>query len=129
MKPITENQIELYAIEELGRLGYQYIHGLASAPDAEQSERESFGQILLIDRLRKQVAIINPDIPETAREQAVQKAVRLYSPDLLTNNEEFHSFLIEKIKIPYMQDGFERSYEVALIDFEHITNNEFLIVN
>ena len=129
MKPITENQIELYAIEELGRRGYQYIHGLAIAPGAEASERESFGQILLIDRLRKQVAIINPDIPETAREQAVQKAVRLYAPDLLTNNEEFHSFLIEKIKIPYIQDGFERSYEVALIDFENITNNEFLVVN
>lgn len=47
----------------------------------------------------------------------------------MTNNEEFHQFLIEKIKIPYQQDGYQRSHEVALIDFENIENNEFLTVN
>src|SRR5687768_16256757 len=115
MKPITESEIETLAIEELERLGYQYIHGLSIAPGAKQTERENFEQITLTERLRKQVAIINPGIPEGAREQAVQKAARHYSPDLLANNEAFHAFLIEKIKIPYTQDGFERSYEVALI--------------
>lgn len=44
-------------------------------------------------------------------------------------NEEFHSYLIEKVKVPYTEDGFERSHEVALIDFENIDNNEFLAVN
>ena len=37
--------------------------------------------------------------------------------------------LLEKVKIPYQQDGFERSYEVALVDFENPLNNEFLCVN
>jgi type I restriction enzyme R subunit len=129
MPKITESQIELFAIEELGRLGYQYIHGLAIAPGAEHSERESFEQIVLIERLRKQLALLNPDIPESAREQAAQRTVRLYSPDALKNNEDLHTFLIEKMRVPYSRDGFERSYEVALIDFENIANNEFLVVN
>ena len=47
----------------------------------------------------------------------------------MTGNEEFHSFLVEKIRIPYQKDGYQRSHEVALIDFENIDNNEFLIVN
>lgn len=129
MKPITESHIETFAIEQLQSLGWEYVHGLAIAPTAEFAERESCEQIILIERLRKQVASINADIPESAREQAVQKTVQLYSPDLLMNNEDLHTFLIEKIRIPYTQAGFERSYEVALIDFENISNNEFLVVN
>nr|MDQ3013777.1 type I restriction endonuclease subunit R [Acidobacteriota bacterium] len=129
MKPITESHIETFAINTLEALGWEYVHGLAIAPSAELAERESFEQIILTERLRKHVAIINPDIPAAAREQAVQKTLRLYSPDLLKNNEDFHAFLIEKIKTPYTQDGYERSHEVALIDFEHPANNEFLVVN
>ncbi len=122
MKPINENHIEQYAIEELQALGYDYVYG-------PEIEREDFGQVVLVERLRRQVAVINPDIPEEAREQAIQKVLRIFSPDLLANNETFHEFLIEKVRIPYQKDGFERSHEVALIDFENPANNEFLVVN
>jgi type I restriction enzyme, R subunit len=129
MKPITESDIETFAIETLEALGWDYVYGLKIAPGAEASERESFEQVILTGRLRKQLALINPSIPEAAREQAIQKVLRLYSPDLISNNEEFHQFIVEKIKIPYQQDGYQRSHEVALIDFDNIENNEFLIVN
>lgn len=129
MKPITEDNIEYFAIEILQSMGWEYIHGLAIAPGAEQAERESFEQIILTQRLRKSVAILNPNIPHEAQEQAIQKVLRIYSPDLLFNNESFHKELVEKVKIPYQKDGFERSYEVALIDFENPLNNEFLVVN
>ena len=129
MKKITESHIESFSIELLQSLGWQYIHGLAIAPGAEQSERESFEQVVLIDRLRKSLSIINPLIPKEAQEQAIQNVLRIYSPELLHNNEEFHKLLIEKVKIPYQQDGYERSHEVALIDFENLENNQFLVVN
>ncbi|MHB8339080.1 MAG: type I restriction endonuclease, partial [Ignavibacteriaceae bacterium] len=64
MKPITEDKIESFAIEQLQSLGWDYIHGLAIAPGAEQSERESFEQVVLINRLRKSLSIINPHIPK-----------------------------------------------------------------
>ena len=129
MNKLTENNIETFAIEVLKTLGWEYVHGLSIAPGAEDAERESFEQIILTQRLRKAVARLNPDIPADAQEQAVQKVLRIYSPDVLHNNETFHQFLIEKVKIPYQQDGYERSYEVALIDFAHPSNNEFLVVN
>ncbi|NDP22607.1 MAG: type I restriction endonuclease subunit R [Paludibacter sp.] len=129
MKPITEDKIETFAIEVLQSIGWEYIHGLAIAPGAEQAERENFEQIILIDRLRKSVAVLNPNIPQDAQEQAIQKVVRIYSPELLHNNESFHQLLVEKVKIPYQQNGFERSYEVALVDFENPMNNTFLCVN
>ena len=129
MKPIIEDHIESFAIEQLQSLGWDYIHGLAIAPGAEKSERESFEQVVLIDRLRKSLSIINAHIPKEAVEQAIQKILRIYSPELLHNNEEFHKILIEKAKVPYQQDGYERSHEVALIDFENLENNQFLVVN
>ncbi|OGU90658.1 MAG: hypothetical protein A2492_09405 [Ignavibacteria bacterium RIFOXYC12_FULL_35_11] len=129
MEPITEDKIEYLAIEELQLLGWEYIHGLAIAPEAEKAERQSFEQIILTERLRKSVSIINPHIPKAAQEQAIQKILRIYSTDLLHNNETFHQHLAEKVKIPYQQDGYERSHEVALIDFENVENNQFLAVN
>jgi type I restriction enzyme R subunit len=129
MKPITEDKIETFAIEVLQSMGWEYVHGLAIAPGAEQAERENFEQIILVNRLRKSVSVLNPTIPHDAQEQAIQKVLRIYTPELLHNNETFHQLLVEKVKISYQQDGFERSYEVALMDFENPLNNEFLCVN
>ncbi len=129
MKPISEDKIEYLAIEQLQSIGWEYIHGSLISPEGEKPERENYEQIVLTDRLRKAVSVINPHIPKEAQEQAIQKILRIYSPDLLHNNETFHQLLVEKVKIPYQQDGYERSYEVALIDFENIENNHFLVVN
>lgn len=129
MKPITENHIEAFAIEHLQSFGWQYLYGLAIAPGAEAQERNDFEQIILTGRLAKAIAKLNPSIPADAHQQAVQKVLRIYSPDLLHNNETFHEQLVEKVRIPYQQDGYERSHEVALIDFDNWQNNEFLIVN
>jgi type I restriction enzyme R subunit len=129
MKPITESHIETFALELLQSLGWDYTHGGLIAPGSEQSERESFEQVILADRLRKAVAVINPEVPAGAQERAVQTVLRIYSPDLLHNNETFHQYLVEKIKVPYQQDGYERSHEVALVDFDNPENNEFLAIN
>lgn len=80
MKPITEDKIETFAIEVLQAMGWEYMHGLAIAPGAEQAERDSFEQIVLVNRLRKSVRILNPGIPQDAQEQAIQKVLPIYSP-------------------------------------------------
>ena len=129
MKPITENIIEESAIEILQSQGWEYANGKELSPEGLFCERDSYSDIILINRLRAAIAKINPHIPADAQEAAIQKVLRIYSPVLLHNNEEFHKMLVEKVKIPYQQNGYERSHEVALIDFENIDNNQFLIVN
>lgn len=84
MKSILENNIESFAIGVFQTMDWEYVYGLAIAPEAEQSERESFEQVVLITRLRKVVARLNPAIPENAREQAIQKILRIYSPIFCT---------------------------------------------
>ncbi|HMU08702.1 MAG TPA: type I restriction endonuclease subunit R [Ferruginibacter sp.] len=129
MKPITENIIEQSAIELLQSQGWDYANGKELSPEGLFCERENYQQIILTNRLRTAIAKINPHIPADAQEAAVQKVLRIYSPVLLHNNEEFHKLLVEKVKIPYQQNGYERSHEVALIDFENTGNNQFLVVN
>ena len=129
MKPITENTIERMAIEILQSQGWKYANGKEISPEGLFCERESFSEVVLLRRLRDALARLNATIPVEARETAVQKVLRINSPDVLHNNEEFHRLLVERVKVPYQQEGYERSHEVGLIDFEHPENNEFLVVN
>ncbi|MEI6766970.1 MAG: type I restriction endonuclease subunit R [Bacteroidota bacterium] len=129
MKPITENIIEASAIEILQSQGWEYANGKELSPEGLFCERENYQQILLTNRLRSAIEKINPHIPAEAQEAAVQIVLRIFSPVLLHNNEAFHKLLVEKVKVPYQQNGYERSHEVALIDFENTANNQFLIVN
>lgn len=129
MSIITENDIELYTIEELEKQGFRYVYGPSIAPDGEVPERQAYHDILLVGRLRAAIQKLNPHIPADAQEQALNIVQRIASPDLLNNNETFHKLLIEKVKVPYQQEGYERSHEVALIDFENPLDNEFLVIN
>ncbi len=129
MKSITENIIEESTIEILQSQGWNYANGKEISPEGLFCERESFEQIILIVRLRQALRKINSNLPDDALDAAIQKILRISSPELLHNNEEFHRLLVEKVKIPYQENGFERSYEVALIDFGDSRNNQFLVVN
>ena len=100
MKPITENTIEQSAIEILLSQGWKYAHGKDISPEGRHCERDSFEQVVLTQRLRKAIAVINPHIPADALDAAIQKILRISSTEMLHNNEEFHKFMVEKDKIP-----------------------------
>jgi type I restriction enzyme R subunit len=119
MKPITENQIESLAIETLQNIGWVYIHGLAIAKGAEESEREKFEQIILIGRLRKAVSILNPGIPIDTQTEAIKEILRIASPELIANNETFNRLLTEGIPFTKRVDGDDHCDRVWFIDFEH----------
>jgi len=129
MTKITENDIELYAIEELEELGYTYQHGPDIAPDGDHPERESYEDVVLKHRVRDAIRKLNPSIPHHAQEDAFKQILRLSSPELLTNNETFHKLLTEGINVTYQHQGHPRGDLVWLIDFQKPENNEFLVVN
>jgi len=75
LKKITENDIELYAIEELESLGYTYSYGPEIAPDSDHSQRTCYDQVVLTNHLKDAIATLNPDIPTTAQEDAVKQVM------------------------------------------------------
>jgi len=129
MLTIYESDIEQFAIELLQNLGYQYLYGPDIAPDSNRPERQSFEDVLLLERLQKAINRINPTIPQDSREDAIKQIQRLNSPEVIANNEAFHRMLTEGIKVSYQKDGNERGDLVWLIDFKNPENNDFLVVN
>ncbi|MEY2792051.1 MAG: hypothetical protein RJA76_43 [Bacteroidota bacterium] len=129
MTRLFEDDIEQLAIEELQALGYHYLYGPDIAPDGEFPERESYGDILLNNRLKAAISNLNPTIPLDAQLDAFNQIQRINSPDMLTNNEHFHTLLTDGINVVYQKDGEQRGDKVWLVDFNEPNNNEFLVVN
>jgi type I restriction enzyme R subunit len=126
---LNENAIEVLAIERLQAIGYEHIYGGDIAPDGSNPERQSFADILLLERLRKTIERINPTITLSALDEAIKTIQRISSPQLLANNETFHRLLTEGVNVSYQKDGNQRGDLVWLIDFINPENNEFIVVN
>jgi len=129
MNRITENTIEDFAIKLLENLGYDYIYAPSIAHDGENPERSSYEEILLANRVAEAIRRINPTVPPEAQKEALKEIQRLNSPELLTNNEGFHSLLTEGIKVSYQKDGQQRGDLVWLVDFNTPENNDFIVAN
>lgn len=129
MHKLTESDIESLAIERLQSLGFSYIYGPEIAPDSASPERDSFAEVLLLNRLRHAVARINPTLPAAALDEAIKTVQRISSPELLANNEAFHRLLTEGVNVSYQKDDNTRGDLVWLVDFANPDNNEFLVVN
>lgn len=129
MTKITENKIELFAIELLEKLGYEYIYAPNICPDSDTPMRESYADVILKDKLQNALIAINPTLGYDLIEYAVKQCQRLRSTELLTDNETFHKMLIEGITVEVQRDGVTRGEIVKLIDFDDIGRNYFVVSN
>ena len=64
---LNESHVENAALEWFGELGYAVGHGPQLAPGEPAAERDSFGEVVLVGRLREAIRRLNPSIPEEAR--------------------------------------------------------------
>jgi len=129
MKTLTEDQIEQYQLQLLKSLEYNYANGYDIQPEGSHQERESFGEVVLKERLQQAICKLNPDIPSDSQQEAFREILNINKGDLLNNNEQFYKFLIEGVTIEFQQDGETRGKPVNLIDWKNPENNEFLAVN
>lgn len=125
---MTEDKIELQALEILASLGYEVLHGPEIGPDGS-NERE-FADAALNQRLEKTIERLNPDIPIASRDEALRKVLRSTSPNQLFDNRQFHNLLLNGVEVEYRNyDGDIRTEIVRLFDFEKSQNNEYVAVN
>jgi type I restriction enzyme R subunit len=129
MQKITESAVEAFAIELLERQGYRSSYGPDLAPDGDTPARESFEDLLLVDRLKTAVARINHTVPAEARDDAIKQLMRLSSPELVAGNEVFHRMLTEGISVSYQKDGQTHGDLVWLVDWIDPEANDFEVVN
>jgi len=111
---LNESHVEDAALEWFGELGYAVGHGPHLAPGEypegtltpalSQGERESYGEVVLVGRLREAIRRLNPAIPEEAREEALRKVLRVGTPALVQTNRAFHRMLRDGVPVEYIQD-------------------------
>ena len=59
---LNESIVEDAALEWFGELGYAVGHGPHLAPGEPAAERDSFGEVVLVGRLREAIRRLNPAI-------------------------------------------------------------------
>jgi type I restriction enzyme R subunit len=85
----TESIVEQAAIEWISELGYSIKFGPDIAVDGTHPERSSYGEVILVNRLRNAVAKINPKVPAAALEDAVRKVTAQQFPGVVASNHVF----------------------------------------
>jgi type I restriction enzyme, R subunit len=128
-KFITESDVEEAALEILDELGYDILYGPDIAFDGPKAERKSYQDVVLIDRLKKAVDLLNPDVSKEAREEAVRKVLRLEGHAMISSNMCFHGFLTDGVSVEYRKNDESRSDLVRLFDYKNPEDNDFLAVN
>ncbi len=127
---LNEAALEAHTLELLSGLGYATAFGPDIAFDGTAPERESYGDVVLDDRLYAALARINPALPASAIEEAVRKVSRWDTPSLLENNRRFHTMLTDGVPVEFHgADGRIVHDAARLMDFDDPDNNDWLAVN
>lgn len=132
--PLGESKEDAYAeqpaLQWLADLGWKVGHGPDLGPGGSAPERESWRDVVLVDRLRSAVTGLNPELSDDAVEYVVQQALTSTSPNVIGDHADFHRLLIDRVPVAYHDaDGVERSVRAKLVDFEHPEANDFLALN
>ncbi|MDC2865320.1 type I restriction endonuclease subunit R [Bacillus sp. BP-3] len=126
----NESELEIAALEWLEEMDYEIVEGPDIAPDGDYAERESFHDVVLVDRLRDSLQKINPTLERKVIEEAIQKIIANASPNIVLNNKQFHKFITDGIEIQTQgKDGYNPTVSVYVFDFEDPKNNDFMAVN
>lgn len=126
---MTEDQLEQEALEWLAELGYTHVYGPDIAFDGASPERDSYRQVVLVERLRAAIARLNPKVPLAARDDALKQVLDLGVPVQLSANRLFHRLLVSGVPVQYQKDSETRGDFVRLIDWAEVKANDWLAIN
>ncbi|MCX5845806.1 MAG: HsdR family type I site-specific deoxyribonuclease [Deltaproteobacteria bacterium] len=132
MKPIFNEDTlsESPAIAQLKRMGYGYIHGDELDPELrDDCERASRREVVLVSRLKKTLAEINPRLTEESINKAVRRITHIHAENLIEANRTFHQDLVAGISINQDIGAKRQKLTVRYINFDDPKKNEFLAVN
>lgn len=125
-----ESVIEQATLAWLESIGYKILFGPDIAPDMLDAERENYGQVVLVRRLRQALQRLNPQVSADALEEAFRKLTRPEFPSVVNNNHALHKMLVEGIPVEIQRTGGSFGHvPIQVIDFNNPDNNEFLAVN
>ena len=126
----AESYVEEAAFAWLSELGYARANGLDISPDGGKPERASYGDVLLVERLRTAIAKLNPTLNAETRAEVLAKLTQTASPSLVEENRRLHRYMVEGVPVEIRRaDGSISGEQARLIDFDDPAENDWLAVN
>jgi type I restriction enzyme R subunit len=114
------------------RLGWESVYAYNAETFGPQGTlgRASERDVVLVRDLRAALQRLNPDLPESAREQAIEKLTHSdFARSLLQHNHELYGFIRSGVPVEWRDAGGEtRHTRAQVIDFRNTGNNRFLAV-
>jgi type I restriction enzyme R subunit len=126
---ITEAQLEQQCLKWFQDGGWQAVFGPDIACDGAVPERTSYREVVLVQRLTRTLARLNPNVPANVLDEAVQRVLKLDSPIPAQRNRDFHRLLLTGLPVSWRAEGSVRHEIVRLVDFANVDANDFLVVN
>jgi len=92
--------------------------------------RDSEYDAVLRRDLREALARLNPDLPESAREEAFQKLTHVdYARSLLQHNQQCYQYIRDGVPVSWRDASGATRYDHArVLDFRTVANNRFVAV-
>jgi type I restriction enzyme R subunit len=128
--PFTESVVEQAALAWLEGAGWSVKNGAEIAPGEPGAERDDYGQVVLVQRLRDALARLNPALPAEALEDAFRKLTRPEGAELVARNRGVHRLLVDGVTVEYRTaEGGIRGAQARVVDFDRVEANDWLAVN
>ncbi|MEO6624288.1 MAG: type I restriction endonuclease subunit R [Burkholderiaceae bacterium] len=127
---LNESTVEDATLIWFQELGYNVAHGPHIASGEPEAERDSFGDVVLVERLRKAIWRLNPAMPDDARQDALRKVLRVAGGSMAQTNRAFHRMLRDGVDVEYARpDGSIKGDKARLLAFADVQANDWLVVN
>jgi len=127
---ISESHVEEAALAWLAELGYATANGLVMGPDGSAPQRENYGEVLLVGRVRAAIAKLNPTLTTETHAEVLAKLRYAETPSLVAENRRLHRYLVEGVPVEVRRtDGTVSGKQARLIDFDEPYSNDWFAVN
>jgi len=126
---ITEAQLEEQCLKWFQDGGWRTAFGPDIACDGATPERANYREVVLVQRLTRTLARLNPEVPATVLDEAVQRVLKLDNPIPAQRNRDFHRLLLTGLPVSWRAEGGVKHEIVRLVDYANVDANDFLVVN
>jgi type I site-specific deoxyribonuclease, HsdR family len=129
-------KVELPAIEQLTRLGWNYLPGSAlvptaadAVPGAESGERSYYRDVVLSKRLEAAIVRLNPWISDENLRKVIREFTHPNHTGLMEYNQSIYDLLVNYLSVEQDLGAGRKGQTVKVIDFDNPDNNEFVCTN
>jgi type I restriction enzyme R subunit len=127
-------KVEQPAIDQLQKLGWTYVSGVALAPvlpvdGSPSGERGYYRDVVLTHRLEAAIQRLNPWISDENLRKVMREFTHPIHAGLMEYNHAIYQMLVNYLSVEQDLGKGRKGQTVKVIDFDNPDNNEFLCTN